>query len=210
MKLVRPGLCISLAAMLLLTIGGCGTPPETEQSSQSQQASGRPLPAMPPASRELSAVPTPQHPASAIWADEIKLLGFDIKPQGKAQAAVSYEVSVYYKALKQPSSQYMMTLHLVPTDKRVLTAEVPGTSPSRDALWWDCQPVPATTQWLPGKYYRVSNSSVVPHGGGEWAIEVGFYRVSEGKLFEVKQRTDKQGAMQTTLRTKPVAIESGS
>jgi hypothetical protein len=205
MKAVGLGFCIALAAALLLTISGCGTPPETEQTTSLKQATGRPVPGAPPASGELSAAPTPQHSASAIWADEIKLLGFDIKPRGKSD----YEVSVYYKCLKHPGVDYAMTLHLVPTDAHAITGDERGASPNRDALWWDCQPAPPTEQWQPGKCYRVSNAGIIPRGGA-WAIEVGFYRAAEGKVLEVKQRTDPQGAKQMTLRTKPVAIESGS
>ena len=145
---------------------------------------------------------SPKYPASAVWAKEIELVGLDVTPVGDG----NYEVAAQYRCLRRPKADYAMGLHLVPTNTAVLTPEVPLAVPAMGVLLWDCAPHPPTSAWEPRKHYRVAAYGIVPPGGGPWSIKIGFYSVADGKVVEIKTRTDAGSPRQTIFQTEPMFI----
>jgi SAM-dependent methyltransferase len=150
----------------------------------------------------LEPLSPPAIPARALWGDEVELLGFDITSTGEED----YEIATTYVCLRSLFADYVQGLHLVPTNTAVLREGVPRAAPAMGALVWDAFPAPPTSTWEPGRRYRVATYGHVPTGGGVWSIKVGLYQVNNGKVVEIKMRSDREGRGQAVYTSGPIPL----
>jgi hypothetical protein len=130
----------------------------------------------PPERSVVMDTPPFAYPASASFADQIALRGYDLKQSGSA-----LDLTLHWQALTQPLHAYTVFVHVLDRDGRQIGQQ--DNMPVNDQLPTSC--------WQPGEY--VSDPYVIQRPGSAhepYSIEVGLYRGDTGARL---LRSDAQG-----------------
>ncbi len=122
---------------------------------------------------EVAAPPLPSRPAGITFADQIRLLGFDLSSTQGTSIGTTHTLTLYWQALNPVTDDYKVFVHLVGPD---------GTIASQD----DAPPGGLffpTSAWLPGQTVVSSHTLSLKAGvpPGEYRLLVGLYHPVSGE-----------------------------
>lgn len=121
-----------------------------------------------------------QHPTSVRFSDQVELLGYDLKEEGRTSRGRAFLVSYYWKALRE-----------IPYDYRIL-AHVTEESGTKVIQGWDHWPARGrypTSFWQPGTVIEDRGlyflSEKIP--AGSYPVRIGVYLPSSSERLKVTQ-----------------------
>jgi hypothetical protein len=121
----------------------------------------------PPVREASFTTPQPQVAGNIDFAQQIKLVGADLK-----NTDGSLEINLYWQALKQPPHAYTVFVHVLDKHGNLIAQQ--DNMPVHDQLLTSC--------WQPGEQVTDPYSVALPAPGTQPAsIEVGLYRLDTGE-----------------------------
>ena len=125
--------------------------------------------------------PRPSQRTDATFADQIRLLGYDLRGlQGRLKAGQTVEVTLYWQALVKPDADYHTFAHIYDTAGHV-AAQSDGVTGEQYPISW----------WLPGQVVTETRTIAIPSGTSDNlspSVSVGLYRLDDGRRLPVSGR----------------------
>jgi len=144
--------------------------------------------------------PQPQYLAPVRFSDQVELLGYDLKEEGRTSQGRAFLVTYYWKALREVPNDYRIFVHVT---------EETGT---RVIKGWDHSPARGrypTSFWQPGTVIEDRGLYFLPADlpAGSYTLRLGLYLPAGGERLKVTQvapgiplDSDETGVALATLR----------